>query len=180
MGARAAWSSPHASSRSSSCSPGRIGCSGARSACSGARSARTSTSRVWGYAMAHGDRSVDGFVRKLRQKLRTGSPRRSYIHTHFGLGYRFALEPDAVAGQLAAPTPPGGGVHEPEVVDDPARAQLLHLSLTTGNASGRVAVKHSRPCGRPGSRQPPIHNSLTPGDPRARRLCVTNEGEHVA
>ena len=25
--------------------------------------------RVWGYAMAHGDRSVDVFVRKLRQKL---------------------------------------------------------------------------------------------------------------
>ncbi len=28
--------------------------------------------RVWGYAMAHGDRSVDVFVRKLRQKLRIG------------------------------------------------------------------------------------------------------------
>ena len=28
--------------------------------------------RVWGYAMAHGDRSVDVFVRKLRQKLRVG------------------------------------------------------------------------------------------------------------
>ena len=30
--------------------------------------------RVWGYAMAHGDRSVDVFVRKLRQKLRSASP----------------------------------------------------------------------------------------------------------
>jgi DNA-binding response OmpR family regulator len=46
--------------------------------------------RVWGYAMAHGDRSVDVFVRKLRQKLRAGSPDWSYIHTHFGVGYRFA------------------------------------------------------------------------------------------
>jgi DNA-binding response OmpR family regulator len=46
--------------------------------------------RVWGYAMAHGDRSVDVFVRKLRQKLRAGSPNWSYIHTHFGVGYRFA------------------------------------------------------------------------------------------
>jgi DNA-binding response OmpR family regulator len=46
--------------------------------------------RVWGYAMAHGDRSVDVFVRKLRQKLRAGSPEWSYIHTHFGVGYRFA------------------------------------------------------------------------------------------
>jgi DNA-binding response OmpR family regulator len=50
--------------------------------------------RVWGYAMAHGDRSVDVFVRKLRQKLRSASPRWSYIHTHFGVGYRFAPEPD--------------------------------------------------------------------------------------
>ncbi len=52
--------------------------------------------RVWGYAMAHGDRSVDVFVRKLRLKLRSGSPAWSYIHTHFGVGYRFAAEPDEV------------------------------------------------------------------------------------
>jgi DNA-binding response OmpR family regulator len=50
--------------------------------------------RVWGYAMAHGDRSVDVFVRKLRQKLRGASRQWSYIHTHFGVGYRFAPEPD--------------------------------------------------------------------------------------
>jgi DNA-binding response OmpR family regulator len=49
--------------------------------------------RVWGYAMVHGDRSVDVFVRKLRQKLRAASPEWSYIHTHFGVGYRFAPEP---------------------------------------------------------------------------------------
>jgi DNA-binding response OmpR family regulator len=50
--------------------------------------------RVWGYAMAHGDRSVDVFVRKLRQKLRASSPGWSYIHTHFGVGYRFTPEPE--------------------------------------------------------------------------------------
>ncbi len=49
--------------------------------------------RVWGYAMAHGDRSVDVFVRKLRQKLQKRSPGWSYIHTHFGVGYRFEPEP---------------------------------------------------------------------------------------
>ena len=49
---------------------------------------------MWGYAMAHGDRSVDVFVRKLRQKLRTASPAWNYIHTHFGVGYRFAPELD--------------------------------------------------------------------------------------
>src|SRR2546423_301537 len=48
------------------------------------------------YAMAHGDRSVDVFVRKLRQKLERSSPGWRYIHTHFGIGYRFA--PEAVDG----------------------------------------------------------------------------------
>jgi DNA-binding response OmpR family regulator len=49
--------------------------------------------RVWGYAMAHGDRSVDVFVRKLRHKLERHSPGWTYIHTHFGVGYRFDPEP---------------------------------------------------------------------------------------
>jgi DNA-binding response OmpR family regulator len=55
--------------------------------------------RVWGYTMAHGDRSVDVFVRKLRAKLQQASPGWNYIHTHFGVGYRFAAElaADAVA-----------------------------------------------------------------------------------
>jgi DNA-binding response OmpR family regulator len=48
--------------------------------------------RVWGYTMAHGDRSVDVFVRKLRQKLESASPAWTYIHTHFGIGYRFQAE----------------------------------------------------------------------------------------
>ena len=52
--------------------------------------------RVWGYEMAHGDRSVDVFVRKLRQKIERHSPGWRYIHTHFGIGYRF--EPESVTG----------------------------------------------------------------------------------
>ena len=60
--------------------------------------------RVWGYAMAHGDRSVDVFVRKLRQKLRAGSPGWSYIHTHFGVGYRFS--PECEDADLPAAAPP--------------------------------------------------------------------------
>src|SRR3954470_7241624 len=61
---------------------------------------------VWGYAMAHGDRSVDVFIRKVRQKLEKASPDWAYVHTHFGVGYRF--EPETRAGgeedaPLAAP-----------------------------------------------------------------------------
>src|SRR3712207_5642989 len=57
--------------------------------------------RVWGYAMAHGDRSVDVFVRKLRQKLESCSPGWRYIHTHFGIGYRFDPEPEGGEELLA-------------------------------------------------------------------------------
>lgn len=60
--------------------------------------------RVWGYAMAHGDRSVDVFVRRLRAKLTRHSPSWDYIHTHFGVGYRFDPEP-MVAGSNLPVTP---------------------------------------------------------------------------
>jgi DNA-binding response OmpR family regulator len=66
--------------------------------------------RVWGYTMARGDRSVDVFVRKLRQKLEQISPGWRYVHTHFGVGYRFAAEPiadeaEAVEGPNRAASP---------------------------------------------------------------------------
>ena len=62
--------------------------------------------RVWGYTMAHGDRSVDVFVRKLRSKFQQVSPDWNYIHTHFGVGYRFAAEPAGEAPAVAAATVP--------------------------------------------------------------------------
>ena len=64
--------------------------------------------RVWGYAMAHGDRSVDVFIRKLRAKLQKHSPSWSYIHTHFGVGYRFEPEHE-VPGAADAPSAPQAG-----------------------------------------------------------------------
>ncbi len=77
--------------------------------------------RVWGYTMARGGRSVDVFVRKLRQKLEAISPDWRYVHTHFGVGYRFAAEAvDGIAGVASAPiarpplaaepTPPAGAI----------------------------------------------------------------------
>jgi two-component system response regulator RegX3 len=73
--------------------------------------------RVWGYAMAHGDRSVDVFIRKLRQKLEKASPGWGYIHTHFGVGYRFDPEPAAgselpVVGSAAAEIAPPDTVEQ--------------------------------------------------------------------
>ena len=67
--------------------------------------------RVWGYEMAHGDRSVDVFVRKLRSKIQKHSPEWNYIHTHFGIGYRFEAvgqgetQSDVAAPAAAVPEP---------------------------------------------------------------------------
>ena len=48
--------------------------------------------QVWGGQMAYRDRSVDVFVRKVRRKLKACAPGWSYIHTHFGVGYRLTPE----------------------------------------------------------------------------------------
>jgi DNA-binding response OmpR family regulator len=75
--------------------------------------------RVWGYTMAHGDRSVDVFVRKLRQKLESASPTWRYIHTHFGIGYRFqaegpeGVEPAAANKVESVEEPSASGVSTP-------------------------------------------------------------------
>lgn len=81
--------------------------------------------RVWGYEMAHGDRSVDVFVRKLRGKLARHSPQWQYVHTHFGVGYRFDPAPvsaeEAAAGE-AIPEP--AGELAPRLDADAAPAEL--------------------------------------------------------
>jgi DNA-binding response OmpR family regulator len=72
---------------------------------------------VWGYAMARGDRSVDVFVRKVRQKLEKKSPACEYIHTHFGVGYRF----EPVGEEPAAPEAPAAD-ELPDAVSEPVAA----------------------------------------------------------
>jgi DNA-binding response OmpR family regulator len=47
---------------------------------------------VWQRPMSYRDRSVDVFVGRLRGKLGAAAPSWVYIHTHFGVGYRFAPE----------------------------------------------------------------------------------------
>jgi DNA-binding response OmpR family regulator len=58
--------------------------------------------RVWGGEMKHRDRSVDVFVRKVRNKLAQAAPGWAYIHTHFGVGYRFAATPPQASSELPA------------------------------------------------------------------------------
>jgi DNA-binding response OmpR family regulator len=69
---------------------------------------------VWGGRMPYRDRSVDVFVRKLRRKLSQAAPAWTYIHTHFGIGYRFMPErTEAEAGSSA------GAASDP----DPSRSR---------------------------------------------------------
>jgi DNA-binding response OmpR family regulator len=48
---------------------------------------------IWGRRHRHRDRTVDVFVRKLRNKIDRRATRHSFIHTRFGVGYK--LEPQA-------------------------------------------------------------------------------------
>jgi DNA-binding response OmpR family regulator len=86
--------------------------------------------RVWGYAMAHGDRSVDVFVRKLRQKLEKRSPSWSYIHTHFGIGYRFEPEPAGIVVEELRPAPEQAEQPRADEPADASSSQIVHNGFT--------------------------------------------------
>ena len=44
--------------------------------------------RVWGRRATHRDRTVDVFVRKLREKIDQRTTRHSFIQTRYGVGYK--------------------------------------------------------------------------------------------
>jgi DNA-binding response OmpR family regulator len=48
---------------------------------------------VWGRERRATDRSVDVYVSRLRTKLAEALPGIDFIHTHFGIGYRFSPIP---------------------------------------------------------------------------------------
>jgi two-component system alkaline phosphatase synthesis response regulator PhoP len=45
--------------------------------------------RIWGRRQTRRDRTVDVFVRKLRDKIEARSPRHTFIQTRYGVGYKF-------------------------------------------------------------------------------------------
>jgi two-component system alkaline phosphatase synthesis response regulator PhoP len=47
--------------------------------------------RLWGRRQTHRDRTVDVFVRRLRDKIDRRAPRHTFIQTRYGVGYK--LEP---------------------------------------------------------------------------------------
>ena len=49
--------------------------------------------RVWGRKPTYRDRTVDVFVRRLRDKLDRQAPASTYIQTRYGVGYKLEREP---------------------------------------------------------------------------------------
>jgi DNA-binding response OmpR family regulator len=49
--------------------------------------------KLWGRRQTRRDRTVDVFVRKLRDKLEAKSPAHTFIHTRYGVGYKFEPVP---------------------------------------------------------------------------------------
>jgi DNA-binding response OmpR family regulator len=47
--------------------------------------------RIWGRRHRYRDRTIDVFVRKLREKIDRRAPRHTFIQTRYGVGYK--LEP---------------------------------------------------------------------------------------
>ena len=49
--------------------------------------------RVWGRRASHRDRTVDVFVRKLREKVDARASRHTFVQTRYGVGYKLEAEP---------------------------------------------------------------------------------------
>jgi two-component system alkaline phosphatase synthesis response regulator PhoP len=56
--------------------------------------------KLWGRRESHRDRTVDVFVRRLREKVDRRAPKHTFIQTRYGVGYR--LEPVAKPAAAAA------------------------------------------------------------------------------
>src|SRR5215210_5970774 len=49
--------------------------------------------KIWGRRQTHRDRTVDVFVRKLRDKIEVRRPRHTFIQTRYGVGYKLEAVP---------------------------------------------------------------------------------------
>jgi two-component system alkaline phosphatase synthesis response regulator PhoP len=49
--------------------------------------------KLWGRREGHRDRTVDVFVRKLREKIDQRAPTHTFIQTRYGVGYKLEPEP---------------------------------------------------------------------------------------
>ncbi|MEA2396976.1 MAG: hypothetical protein QOK25_532 [Thermoleophilaceae bacterium] len=58
---------------------------------------------VWQRPFRREERSVDVYVRRLRNKLERALPEWVFIHTHYGFGYRLSPQPTRVSQVFHTP-----------------------------------------------------------------------------
>jgi DNA-binding response OmpR family regulator len=59
--------------------------------------------RIWGRRQRHRDRTVDVFVRKLRDKIDRRATTHTFIHTRHGVGYKLQAAPKSASTNGTAP-----------------------------------------------------------------------------
>ena len=57
--------------------------------------------KIWGRRLTRRDRTVDVFVRKLREKIDATTPRHVFVHTRYGVGYKVEAQPKDVSSPHA-------------------------------------------------------------------------------
>jgi DNA-binding response OmpR family regulator len=48
--------------------------------------------KIWGRRLTRRDRTVDVFVRKLREKIDARTPTHAFVHTRYGVGYKLEAQ----------------------------------------------------------------------------------------
>ena len=61
--------------------------------------------KLWGRRESHRDRTVDVFVRRLREKVDRQASTHTFIQTRYGVGYRLEPVPKELRGATALPQP---------------------------------------------------------------------------
>jgi two-component system alkaline phosphatase synthesis response regulator PhoP len=60
--------------------------------------------KIWGRRESHRDRTVDVFIRRLRDKIDRSAPRHTFIQTRYGVGYKLEALPKEESSPSGAPT----------------------------------------------------------------------------
>jgi len=53
--------------------------------------------KIWGRRLTRRDRTVDVFIRKLREKIDHRAPRHKFVHTRYGVGYKLEAQEKVLA-----------------------------------------------------------------------------------
>src|SRR3954468_13010010 len=86
--------------------------------------------KLWGRRESHRDRTVDVFVRRLRDKIDKKAPRHTFIQTRYGVGYKL----EAIPKWLVERHRRQPGRHLPPPVDLVDEIDVLVLAVRAGDA----------------------------------------------